>query len=102
MALFKTKPKLRLGVVQSTELTFGSAGHQWTTIDGVVYATYWDFRTRDWTVGDAVVFESFRDCLMGQSHRTLQAKNIRKATPEDYPAPTLWKQMARALKLSRP
>lgn len=98
MALFTTKTKTRIGVVQNTELTFGSAGHQWTTIDGVAYATYWDWHTRDWGTGDTVVFRPFKARLMGQSSRTLQADDIRKATPADYPEPSFWTQLSQKLK----
>lgn len=44
------------GIVQSVEYTHGGIGNQWTTIDGVRYATFWDIRTRDWNEGDKVAF----------------------------------------------
>lgn len=101
MSIFTAAPKTRIGVVEDTQLTFGSAGHQWTTIDGVRYATYWDWHTRDWKEGDTVVFEAFRGRLMGQSTKTLQAEKIRKAQPGDYPKPTFWKKLTNTLKTLR-
>ncbi len=32
------------GTIQSFELTFGTFGHQYTTIDGQVYLTWFDLR----------------------------------------------------------
>jgi hypothetical protein len=48
---------MKTGTVEKVEYTQGGAGNQWTTISGVRYATYWDIRTRDWSVGDVVSFE---------------------------------------------
>jgi hypothetical protein len=49
-----------IGVVENIEFTYGGAGNQWTTIDGIVYATYWDAGTIDWKIGDTVAFTTYR------------------------------------------
>ena len=48
---------IKTGIVEDVKFTFGSFGNQWTTIDGVRYATYWDAATTDWKRGDKVCFE---------------------------------------------
>lgn len=50
----------RIGKVEKIEFTEGGAGNQWTTIDGVRYATFWDIRTKAWKLGDSVVFQAFQ------------------------------------------
>ena len=47
------------GVVTKIEFTAGGAGNQWTYIDGVKYATWWDTRTKNWTTGDVVSFIAY-------------------------------------------
>ena len=54
---------MKTGIVEKIEFTSGGAGNQWTTIDGVKYATWWDLRTKDWKVGDRVTFRAYRDAL---------------------------------------
>ena len=49
----------KVGTVQKIEFTQGGAGNQWTTIDGVKYATWWDIRTKNWSVGDAVNYKTY-------------------------------------------
>jgi hypothetical protein len=34
-----------IGTIENIEFTSGGAGNQWTTIDGVKYATYWNFNS---------------------------------------------------------
>lgn len=46
----------KIGTVEKVELTFGSAGNQWTTIDGVKYATWWDWGVRFFKEGDRVSY----------------------------------------------
>lgn len=38
---------MKTGIVEKIEFTSGGAGNQWTTIDGVKYATWWDLRTKE-------------------------------------------------------
>lgn len=38
------KGPILTGKVEDIQFTSGGAGNQFTTIDGVKYATYWDFR----------------------------------------------------------
>lgn len=73
----KTEP--RQGVVQSVAYTHGGAGNQWTTIDGVKYATWWDIRTRDWKEGDLVDFDAYNGLLWHGNPTIDCATNIRKA-----------------------
>ena len=49
----------KIGTVEKIDFTSGGAGNQWTTIDGTRYATWWDIRTKDWRLGDAVSFEAY-------------------------------------------
>jgi hypothetical protein len=49
-----------IGTVEKVEYTSGSLGNQWTTIDGVKYATWWDIRGREWNIGDRVEHEPYR------------------------------------------
>lgn len=69
------------GRVENIDLTFGGAGNQWTTIDGYIYGTYWDYRTMDWNVGDEVEFVAFYEPLMGRYIPQLQADDIKKVQP---------------------
>ena len=39
--------RMKTGIVEKIEFTSGGAGNQWTTIDGVKYATWWDLRTKE-------------------------------------------------------
>lgn len=68
------------GTVEKIKFTEGGAGNQWTWIDGIQYATYWDVRTMDWHVGDTVTFDTyerkFYDNMPGPP--VLHAQNIHK------------------------
>jgi len=77
------------GTVEKIDFTQGGAGNQWTTIDGVRYATWWDVRTRDWHIGDQVSFETYEAPLWSGMAPTLCASNIRKMPGEEtrMPAP---------------
>ena len=68
----------KTGTVDSVAFTQGGAGNQWTTIDGVKYATWWDFRTRDWKVGDTVSFRPYRAPLWSGQSDVDCADSIRK------------------------
>ncbi|MDQ2632370.1 MAG: hypothetical protein M3Y78_01390 [Pseudomonadota bacterium] len=71
--------KRMTGIVEKIDFTIGGAGNQWTTINGVRYATYWDIRTKDWKVGDRVEFEAFNKKLWANSVTAIpHAANIRK------------------------
>lgn len=67
------------GTVDAIRFTSGGAGNQWTTIDGVDYATWWDARRADWKVGDVVSFETYRAPLWHGMEPTNCARGIRKA-----------------------
>lgn len=58
-----TQPKKMVGVVESVAFTNNGAGNQWTIIDGVRYATFWDVRKKDWKIGDGVRFVA-QDCSL--------------------------------------
>lgn len=67
------------GVVEKVDFTTGGAGNQWTTINGVRYATWWNINTKDWTCGDAVAFEAYERPLWHGQLPVLCAQRIRKA-----------------------
>lgn len=67
------------GVVEKVDFTYGGAGNQWTTIDGEKFATWWDFRTADWKVGDEVTFEVYHRPLWSGMSSIPCAQNIRRA-----------------------
>lgn len=68
----------RTGVVQDIKFTSGGAGNQWTTIDGVRYATWWDIMTKDWKTGDTVTFTATEAPMWHGQAPVLQAHRIRK------------------------
>ena len=72
--------KMMTGVVEKIDFTHGGAGNQWTTISGVRYATFWDFRSIDWKVGDTVTFEAVDLALWEDSPVLPHANKISKAT----------------------
>lgn len=70
------------GRVDKVELTWGAGGNQYTTINGVKYATYWDFRSKDWEVGQVVDFEFYWDDLhlgANEYDRVVHADKIKAA-----------------------
>ena len=67
-----------VGTVEKVEFTSGGAGNQWTWIDGVKYATWWDVRTKDWRRGDRVTFDAYEAPLWSGQAPILCARNIRK------------------------
>jgi hypothetical protein len=67
------------GKVEKIAFTQGGAGNQWTTINGVRYATWWDIRMTDWKVGDEVEFEAYRSPLWSGQPDVNCARNIRRA-----------------------
>lgn len=69
----------KTGKVENFDFTFGGAGNQWTTIDGVRYATWWNALTKDWEVGDRVTFEPYRAPLWHGGPPIDCAQTIRKA-----------------------
>ena len=76
------------GTVEKVDFTLGSAGNQWTTIGGKRYATWWNFNSKDWKVGDIVKFRHYRAPLWSGQADIDCADRIRKATPS-VPSPTL-------------
>lgn len=52
----------KIGTIEKIEFTSGGAGNQWTTIDGVVYATWWDFK-QGVRLGSRVEYETMRRSL---------------------------------------
>lgn len=79
------------GRVEKTEYTWGKGGNQWTTINGVKFATYWNALDRDWKDGEMVCFEFYWDRLhMGGNvwKTVLHAQNIEKMVEQnesEYP-----------------
>lgn len=69
----------KTGVVQAIEYTSGGAGNQWTTIDGVRYATWWDIRNTDWRVGDRVTFREYYSPLWSGQQPIACADSIKAA-----------------------
>lgn len=63
-----------IGTVENVEYTQGGLGNQWTTIDGVKYATWWDVRSIDWRVGDKVEHEPYT--APAYNEETVQATDI--------------------------
>lgn len=51
------------GRVEHCELTWGAGGNQWTTINGIKFATYWNILNKDWITGQVVTFEFYWDDL---------------------------------------
>lgn len=72
--------KVKTGFVENVEFTQDGAGNQWTTIDGVEYATYWDMHTKNWKVGDRVAFTVENASLFLGQPKIQHARNISKIT----------------------
>ena len=51
---------IKVGKIEKLELSFGGMGNQWTTIDGRLYATWWDYK-EGWKVGDIVEHKPFQE-----------------------------------------
>lgn len=68
----------KTGRVDDLQFTSGSAGHQWTTIDGVRYATWWDATEKGWRKGDTVTFEHYRAPLWSGQPDVDCAQSIKK------------------------
>ena len=57
-AIRKRSEKIvRFGVVEGWDFSWGGHGNQWTRISGKTYATWWDYHTTDWLIGDKVSFK---------------------------------------------
>lgn len=69
---------VKVGKVDSIAYTNNGFGNQWTTIDGVRYATYWDARKANWKVGDFVRFRSSERPLVHGQPAIPHADNIDK------------------------
>lgn len=68
----------KTGTVENVELTFGSAGNQWTTIDGVRYATWWNWNVHNFQPGDRVSFIPRKGKLFDNMVSTVDiADNVR-------------------------
>lgn len=75
----QARGRVDLGGIQ---YTWGQGGHQWTTIDGVRYATYWNALDIDWKEGWVVDFEVYWDWVhLGANRRewVKHARNIKAA-----------------------
>ena len=70
----------KIGVVEDVTFTNGGAGNQWTTIEGVRYATYWNALTRDWKVGDTVSFVPTAQPLWSGGENIPHAAHIHKVS----------------------
>lgn len=68
----------REGFVQKVEFTHGEAGNQWTTIDGVRYATWWDILHCTWKIGDKVSFVAHKAPIWHGGAPVDQAHSITK------------------------
>ena len=68
----------KTGIVENVQFTQGGAGNQWTTIDGVKYATWWDIRTKNWKVGDQVSFTAYEASIFDGQSKVPHATNISK------------------------
>ena len=67
------------GRVEGIQYTIGGAGNQWTTIDGVKYATWWNWHTKDWQEGDLVTFTTYQAKLWANSASEIAcAQGIRR------------------------
>ncbi len=73
---------METGVVEKIEFTQGGMGNQWTTIDGVTYATWWDYRTKNWNIGDVVSFVSGK-AIFFDNDKILQATNIKLVSSKE-------------------
>jgi hypothetical protein len=71
------------GRVEKVDFTSGGAGNQWTTIDGVRYATWWGIKTKNWRTGDLVTFEVYSAPLWSGMTPIACAKNISKAESQN-------------------
>lgn len=67
--MIEVSEETKTGKVENIEFTRGGFGNQWTTIDGVRYATWWDYRELAMRVGVMVEFVSIPDFVsdFGQS-----------------------------------
>jgi len=72
----------KAGTVQKVGFTSGGAGNQFTTIDGVKYATYWDIRRIDWRTGDMVTFDAYMAPLWTGHPEIPHAQNIHKVAAQ--------------------
>lgn len=57
---------MKVGTLESVKFTQGGAGNQWTTIDGVRYATWWDIRSKNIETlepGAKVVYRPYKAAL---------------------------------------
>lgn len=72
---------MKTGTVEKIQYTSGGAGNQWTTIDGIRYATWWNITTRDWREGDQVTFEKYKRPLWSGMVPIDCAQNIRIVQP---------------------
>ena len=70
------------GKVEKIDFTQGGAGNQWTTIDGIRYATFWDIRTKNWKVGDTVLYRPYTAALWHGHPEIPHATDIRKVPCE--------------------
>lgn len=62
------------GTVSKIEFTHGGLGNQWTTINGVRYATWWDIRHLHPKEGDLVEHQPYQAPAWGDA--TVQATRI--------------------------
>jgi hypothetical protein len=67
-----------IGTVKDVRFTVGGVVSQWTTIDGLRCATYWDPREREWNIGDRVEFDLTFRPLSDSSKKIPHAENIRR------------------------
>lgn len=77
------RPYAGRGRIEGVRYTWGQGGHQWTTINGIKYVTYWNALDKDWKEGEVVNFEIYWDWAnlgVGTRKWLKHARNIRAAT----------------------
>lgn len=75
------------GTVEKVEFTHGSAGNQWTTIDGVRFATWWDMRTHAVREGARVRFQPYRAKLWSTDAHAIDCATIYEVLPTGSASP---------------
>lgn len=73
--------KSSIGIIEAFRFTNGSAGNQFTRIDGVEYVTFWDLRSKDWQIGDTVRYRPYLASLWSGQPKVAHADCISKVAP---------------------
>jgi hypothetical protein len=81
-----TESEFKVGKVDNVEFTHGGAGNQWTTIDGVRYATFWDLRVLNVQTGMHVLYRPYKAKLWSDTETDTQFAELRRFDPEQEAA----------------